>query len=58
MLLQHKGYVGSAEIDELDGYWKGKLMFTHQVVTFESPTNRELDKAFQKAVNKYINSLH
>lgn len=52
--LEHKGYIGSAELSEEDGVFHGKLAFLHDLVTYESSTAKGLAKAFRGAVDDYL----
>ncbi|HJS79679.1 MAG TPA: type II toxin-antitoxin system HicB family antitoxin [Vitreimonas sp.] len=52
--LEHKGYVGAAELSEEDGVFHGKLAFLRDLVTYESSTAKGLAKAFRDAVDDYL----
>jgi predicted HicB family RNase H-like nuclease len=52
--MEYKGYQGSIEIDLASGLLFGKLLFVNDLVTFEAKTVPALRKAFQEAVNDYL----
>jgi predicted HicB family RNase H-like nuclease len=52
--LEHRGYVGTAEISEADGVFHGKLAHLRDLVTYESTTAKGLAKAFRDAVDDYL----
>jgi len=51
---QYKGYVGSIEIDLDAGYLHGKILHVQDLVTFTTPDVAGLNKAFQEAVDDYL----
>jgi predicted HicB family RNase H-like nuclease len=52
--LQYKGYEGTAELDITRGVCRGKILFIHDVVTYESSSIPGLQKEFELAVDDYI----
>jgi len=54
--MEYKGYQGSIEIDLASGLLFGKILFVNDLVTFEAKTVLSLRKAFQEAVNDYLES--
>ncbi len=54
--MEYKGYQGSIEIDLVSGLLFGKILFVNDLVTFEAKTVPSLRKAFQEAVNDYLES--
>jgi len=54
MQLEYKGYVGSAEVSIEDGVNFGKLLYIRDLVSYESETASGLRKAFEEAVDDYL----
>lgn len=52
--MEYKGYQGSIEVDLASGLLFGKLLFVNDLVTFEAKTVPALRKAFEGAVNDYL----
>lgn len=52
--LEHRGYLGSAELSEEDGVFHGKLLHIRDLVTYESETAPGLVAAFRAAVDDYL----
>jgi predicted HicB family RNase H-like nuclease len=52
--MQYKGYHGSVEISPEDNVLYGKLLFISPLITYEGATAQELEKAFQDAVDSYL----
>jgi len=55
-LLEHRGYYGSIEISHEDNCLFGKLQFIRALVSYEGATVGELTKAFQDAVDDYLDT--
>jgi predicted HicB family RNase H-like nuclease len=53
-VLEYKGYTGSVEFSSEDKVFFGKLTGIRDVITFEGETVKKLTKAFQEAVNEYL----
>ena len=52
--MKYKGYEGVASFDEDDRVLHGRLLCTQDVVSFEAYDVNELEKAFQEAVDDYL----
>ncbi len=52
--LKYKSYEGSAELDLARGVIGGKVLFITDLVTYEAASPRELQQAFEMAVDDYI----
>ncbi|WP_337015324.1 type II toxin-antitoxin system HicB family antitoxin [Pantoea agglomerans] len=52
--MKYKGYFGSIEVSLEDGVIHGKLECINDLVTYEASTVLELKKAFEDAVDDYI----
>ncbi len=52
--LEHKGYLGSVEIDTEARCFHGKIEFIEDLVTFEANTYASLEREFKAAVNDYL----
>lgn len=52
--LHFKGYYGSVEISTEDDLLYGKLLFIRPLVNYEAKTAKELEDAFQHAVDDYL----
>ncbi len=52
--MRYKGYYGSVEISPEDNVLYGKLLFISPLITYEGATAQELEKAFQDAVDSYL----
>ncbi|MCD8505424.1 MAG: type II toxin-antitoxin system HicB family antitoxin [Burkholderiaceae bacterium] len=53
-LLSHKGYHGSIEPSVRDGKLKGHILFIDEMITYSAPTIPELQDAFERAVDSYL----
>jgi predicted HicB family RNase H-like nuclease len=53
-MLEYKGYYGSAHYSEEDEVFWGKLEFIRHTVSFESDTAKGLRRAFEEAVDDYL----
>src|SRR4051812_39212530 len=52
--MQHKGYVGLAEIDEEAGTIHGRVIGLRDVITFQGESVAEARKAFEESVDDYL----
>ena len=55
-MLKYRGYYGSIEVSTEDNCLFGKLQFIRALVNYEGETVAELEKAFQEAVDDYLNT--
>ena len=53
-LLQHRGYYGSAQFDNDDLIFHGKIEFIRALVTYEATDAVGLKQAFEAAVEDYL----
>ena len=53
-VLQHKGFIGSVHFSAEDECFFGKIEGIDDLITFEGRNVSELKKAFQEAVEEYI----
>lgn len=53
--LKHRGYIGSSEYSTEDKVFHGKIEGINGLVTFEAENSKNLQKAFEEAVDAYIN---
>lgn len=53
-MMQYKGYVGVAEIDEGAGIIHGRVAGLRDVITFQGETVPEARKAFEESVDDYL----
>jgi len=51
----YKGYVGSVEFSSTDEVFWGKIEHINDLITFESDNAHTLKKAFEDAVDDYLN---
>jgi len=56
--MKYKEYLGSAEVSQKDGCLHGKILFIQDLVTYEAETVPELEKAFQAAVEDYLETCN
>lgn len=52
--LEYKGYKGSIEVCLEDDLLHGKLLGINDLITYEGYTVQEIRKAFEDAVNDYL----
>ncbi len=52
--LTHRGYCGSIEVSLEDNCLHGKVLFIHDLVTYEADSARALRQAFHDAVDYYL----
>ncbi|MBO5019696.1 MAG: type II toxin-antitoxin system HicB family antitoxin [Clostridia bacterium] len=52
--FDYKGYLGSVEADIEGGFLYGKILFINDLVTYEADNLPELKKAFEEAVDDYL----
>ena len=53
-MMEYKGYVGKAEIDEEAGILYGEVINVRDVITFEGNSVDEIQKAFRESVDDYL----
>ncbi len=53
-MMEYKGYIGKAEIDEEAGLFHGEVINVRDVITFEGKTVKELRQAFHESVDDYL----
>ena len=53
-MLHHKGYAGRVARDEQDGLFRGEVLGTHGLITFEGGSADEAEAAFCAAVDDYL----
>lgn len=53
-VLIYKGFIGSVHFDSEDQVFHGKIEGTHDLVTFEGRSVKEIVKAFHEAVDDYV----
>ncbi|MGQ0622032.1 MAG: type II toxin-antitoxin system HicB family antitoxin [Panacagrimonas sp.] len=53
-MMEHKGYVGVAEVDSDAGIIHGEVINTRDVITFQATNMRDLEKAFRDSVEDYL----
>lgn len=54
LMIKHRGYVGVFEFDEKTNLFLGKVSNVHHLITFQGKSIEGTKKAFQNAVNEYI----
>ncbi|MBK8393453.1 MAG: hypothetical protein IPL23_31165 [Saprospiraceae bacterium] len=52
--LTYKNFIGSVHFSEKDEVFHGKLMDINDLVTYEGTSIPELKKAFEEAVEDYL----
>ena len=52
--LTYKGYAAAIDYSSTDNAFYGKVAGIDDLVSFEGTTEKELEQAFQEAVNDYI----
>jgi predicted HicB family RNase H-like nuclease len=52
--LAHRGYCGSIEVSLEDNCLHGKVLFIHDLVTYEADSASALRRAFHDAVDYYL----
>ncbi|MDQ6758023.1 MAG: type II toxin-antitoxin system HicB family antitoxin [Bacteroidota bacterium] len=52
--LEYKGFHGTVHFSSADAVFFGKISGINDLVTFEGASVKELQKAFEEAVNDYI----
>lgn len=55
-LMHYKGYYGSVHLDQDELIFYGKLQYIRAIVTYEGNTARQLRKAFEEAVDDYLDT--
>ena len=53
-ILQYKDFIGSVHFSAEDGVLFGKIEGINDLITFEGTNVEEIKKAFQEAVDDYI----
>lgn len=53
-ILKYKAYEGTAEPDAQRGVWRGKILMTGDLVTYEARTREQLQGEFEAAVDDYL----
>ncbi len=57
-LMHYKNYYGSLHFDDDDLIFHGKIQFIRALVTYEATDAKGLKKAFEDAVNDYLDTCH
>lgn len=52
--FEYKGYFGSADVSIEDNLLHGRLLFIRDVVNYAADTPKDLEAAFQEAVDDYL----
>ncbi|MBS0358783.1 MAG: type II toxin-antitoxin system HicB family antitoxin [Proteobacteria bacterium] len=53
-MMQYKGYYGSVHFDDEEPIFHGKIEFIRALVSYEATNATSLIKAFQEAVDDYL----
>ncbi len=53
-MIEYKGYVGVYEFDEKNNLLYGKVSNIDDLVTFQGKSIKQIQEAFEDAVNEYI----
>jgi predicted HicB family RNase H-like nuclease len=53
-MIKYKGYVGMYEFDETRNLFYGRVSNIDDLVTFQGKSVKEIQEAFQDAVNEYM----
>ena len=53
-MIEHKGYLASAEVDFETGLLRGRVINIRDEITFEADTPAELEAEFREAVDEYL----
>ena len=54
-MLKYKGYVGVFEFDEKSSLFLGKVVNSHQLITFKGRSVESTEQDFKDAINEHIN---
>jgi predicted HicB family RNase H-like nuclease len=57
-LIKYKGYYGSVNTDNDELIFFGKICFIKASISYDSTNAKGLKKAFQEAVNDYLEMCH
>lgn len=55
-MLEYKGYYGSIEFEPDDRILYGKLEFIPSLISYEGESAKEIQAAFEEAVDDYLNT--
>ena len=53
-MMQHKGYIGVARVDDEAGLIRGRVVNIRDMITFHGRTVEEARQAFQESVEDYL----
>jgi predicted HicB family RNase H-like nuclease len=53
-VIEYKGYIGQVEFDDEASTFHGRVINTHDVITFHGKSVAELRKAFRESVDVYL----
>jgi predicted HicB family RNase H-like nuclease len=53
-MMQHKGYIGVARVDDEAGLIRGRVVNIRDLITFHGRTVEEARQAFQESVDDYL----
>ncbi len=53
-MIEYKGYEGSFEFDEENKLFRGKVSNIDDLVTFQGKSIKEVQEAFEDAVDEYV----
>jgi predicted HicB family RNase H-like nuclease len=54
IMINYKGYIGYFAFDETTNMFYGKVTNTHELITFQGKSVREIQETFQDAVNEHL----
>ena len=52
--IEYKGYVGSVEFSEEDGFFFGKILGIRSLISYEGTNAKDLVKDFHAAIDDYL----
>ena len=55
IIRPYKGLSGTVQFEAVDGVYHGRVLGIRDIVTYEAPRKRELQKAFEHSVDYYLN---
>ncbi len=53
-MIEYKGYVGQVEFDDSVGIFRGRVINTRDIITFEGTSVKEIQHAFKESVDDYL----
>ena len=52
--MEHRGYTGTVEYDEVEGFFYGRVLDIEDSIIYEADCEERLESAFRDSVDEYL----